>query len=202
MTVKTSTQTLLVEEMGNKTNASAKNKETVENTHLEVILSLLGGEGTAVADKIDEADSNAAINVENQVILLGGGDSLDSKSVVKELVAREVVENVFLNELDSEIGVVSGLDTVSNTGNELVGLAHAVDEVTGAETLVEGTGELLSGTVKGTTKSGANGQETRNEGADQVLTSTGSDNGVHGTRDGGTVIGSEHENHLEELGSV
>jgi citrate synthase len=33
----------------------------------------------------------------------------------------------------------------------LVLLTHSVDEVTGAQTLVEGLGKLLSGTVQGTT---------------------------------------------------
>jgi len=158
MTVETSAQTLLVKEMGNKTNASAEDEETVKNTHLEVILGLLSRESTAVADKINKADSNATIDVENEVVLLGGGDSLNSKGVVEELVAREVVEDVLLDELDTEIGVVSGLDTVTNTRDELVGLAHAVNKVTGAKTLVEGTGKFLSGTVKSATKAGTNRQ--------------------------------------------
>jgi hypothetical protein len=160
MTVETSAQTLLVKEMGNKTNASAEDEETVKNTHLEVILGFLSREGTAVADKINKADSNATVDVENEIVLLGGGDSLNSKGIVEELVAREVVEDVLLDELDTEIGVVSGLDTVTNTRDELVGLTHAVDEVTGAETLVEGTGELLSGTVKGTTKTRSDRQQS------------------------------------------
>ncbi|KAI6762874.1 hypothetical protein HG530_008854 [Fusarium avenaceum] len=202
MTVETSAQTLLVEEMGNKTNASAENEETVEDTHLEVVLGLLSREGTAVADEIDEADSNAAVDVEDQVVLLGGGDSLDGESVVEELVAGEVVEDVLLDQLDTEIGVVSGLDTVTDTGDELVSLAHAVDEVTRAQALVESACELLSGTVESTTESRTNGQETRDKSTDQVLTSTSGDDGVHGTRHSRTVVGGEHENHLEELGGV
>lgn len=91
---------------------------------------------------------------------------------------------------------------MTDTGDELVGLAHAVNKLTGAQALVESLGELLSSAIKGTTESGANGQETRDKGTDKILTSTGSNDGVHGTRDGRTVIGSEHENHLEELGGV
>jgi hypothetical protein len=73
MPVETSAQPLLVKEMGNETDASAKNEETIEDTHLQVVLSLLLGEGTTVADKVNEADSDAAVNVENQVVLLGCG---------------------------------------------------------------------------------------------------------------------------------
>jgi hypothetical protein len=158
MTVKTSTQTLLVEEVSNKTNASAENEKTVKDTHLEVVLSLLSRESAAVADEINKADGNATVDVENQVILLGSSNSLDSEGVVEKLVAGEVVQDVLLDELDTEIGVVSRLDTVTNTRDELVGLAHAVNKVTGAKTLVEGTGEFLSGTVKSATKAGTNRQ--------------------------------------------
>jgi hypothetical protein len=56
--------------MGNETDTSAKNEETVEDTHLEVILSLLASERPTVTDEVNEADSDAAVNVENQVILL------------------------------------------------------------------------------------------------------------------------------------
>lgn len=202
MAVETSSQTLLIEVMGNKTDAAAENEETVEDTHLEVVLSLLRGESTAVAEKIDEANGDAAVDVQDQVVLLGSGDGLDSESVVEELVAGELGENVLLDQLNTQIGVVSRLDTVTNTGDELVRLAHAVDELSRAEVLVEGLGELLSGAVQGTTESRTNGQETRDQSADEILTSTSGDDGVHGTRHSRTVVGSEHENHLKELGGV
>ena len=91
---------------------------------------------------------------------------------------------------------------MTDTRDELVLLAHGVDKLTGAKTLIESLGELLSGTIKGTTEARANGQETSDQRADEILAGTGGDNGVHGTGHGGTVIGSKHENHLKELGSV
>lgn len=202
VTVQTGAQSLLVEEVGNETNASAEDEQTVENTHGKVVLGLFGGEGAAVAHQVDEAHGNAAVNVEDQAVLLGGCDGLDGQSVVEQLVAGELGLDVLLDKLNTQVGVVSRLDTVTNTGDELVLLAHAVDEVTGAEVLVESLSELLSGAVKGTTEAGTNGQQTRDEGADQVLAGTGGDDGVHGTRDSGTVVGSKHENHLQKLGGV
>lgn len=85
---------------------------------------------------------------------------------------------------------------------ELVLLPHSVNEVTGAQTLVEGLGELLSSTVKGTTETRTNGQKTRNESTDQILAGTGGDDGVHGTGHGRAVISGKHENHLQELASI
>jgi hypothetical protein len=103
--------------MGNETDTSAKDEETVENTHLQVVLSLLGGEGTAVADKVNEADSNAAVNVENQVVLLRCCNRLDGERIVEQLGGWEVLLNVLLDELDTEIGVVARLNPVANTGD-------------------------------------------------------------------------------------
>jgi len=70
MSVETSAQTLLVKMMGNETNASAQDEETVKNTHLEVVFGFLLREGTTAAEKINEADGNATIDVEDEVILL------------------------------------------------------------------------------------------------------------------------------------
>ena len=70
MPVKTSPQPLLVKEMSNQTDASAEYEETVEDTHLQVVLSLLVGESTTVTNKVNEADSDAAVHVQNEVVLL------------------------------------------------------------------------------------------------------------------------------------
>ena len=102
----------------------------------------------------------------------------------------------------SVVSTMFGSFWVATKLTELVLLPHAVDEVARRETLVVCAGELLSSAVKGTTETGTNGQETRNEGRDKVLAGTGGDDGVHGTGHSGTVVGSKHEDHLEELGSV
>lgn len=117
MPVETSPQPLLVEEVSNQTDRATEHEETVEHTHAEVVLSLLRGESTAVADEVHEADGNATVNVENQVILLGSSDALDGKSIVEKLGAGEVLLDELLDELDTEIGVVPRLDPVANTGN-------------------------------------------------------------------------------------
>jgi hypothetical protein len=103
--------------MGNQTDTSAQDEETVENTHLQVVLSLLVGKGTTVADKVNETDSNASVNVENEVVLLGCCHGLDSERIVEQLGAGEVLLNVLLDKLDTEIVVVAGLDPVANTGD-------------------------------------------------------------------------------------
>jgi hypothetical protein len=70
MSVKTSAQSLLIQEMGDKTNAATKHEQAVENTHLEVVLSLLGGEGAAVAHQVNKADCDTTVNVKDEVVLL------------------------------------------------------------------------------------------------------------------------------------
>jgi len=115
--VETSAQSLLVKEVGNQTNGATEDEQTVEHAHLKVVLSLLGREGTAVAEKIDEADGDGTIDVENKVVLLAGGDGLDGNGVVEELGGREVGLAELLDEGDTEIGVVARLDTVTDTGD-------------------------------------------------------------------------------------
>jgi hypothetical protein len=117
MPVETSPQPLLVEEMGNQTDRTAEHEQTVQDTHLEVVLSLLVGESTTVADKVDEADSDATIDVENKVVLLGRCHALDGQGVVEQLGAGEVLLDVLLDKLDTKIGVVAGLDPVADTGD-------------------------------------------------------------------------------------
>lgn len=202
MTVKTSTQTLLIEVMCDKTDGATKNEETVQNTHLHVIFRLLSRERTAVAHQVDEADSNGTINVENQVILLGSGNRLDGKSVIQHLARWETLLDKLLDELDAEVWVVAGLDLVANTWDELVLLAHGVDKVTWGKTLVESLGELLSSSIKSSSEARSDGEETGDERGDKILAGTGGDDGVHGTGNGWTVIGGQHEDHLEELRSV
>lgn len=221
MPVKTGTQSLLVEEVCNKTDGTSEDEQTVKYTHPEVVLSLLRREGTAVAEKVDEADSNTSINVQDEVVLLGGGDRLDGEGVVEESGLREVGVDELLDKGDTEIWVVARLDTVTNTRDctiwlafcwylivgeealtELVLLPHGVNEVTWGETLVVSLGELLSGAIEGTTETRTNSEETGDKSRDQVLSGTGGNDGVHGTRDGRTVVSSKHENHLQELASV
>lgn len=120
--VQTSAQALLVEVVGNQTDGTTQHEQTVEDTHAHVVLDLLVGEGTAVAEQVNEADSNTTVDVENQVVLLGGGDSLDGNGVVEQLGAREVLLDKLLDQLDTQIGVVAGLDLVANTGISLFSL--------------------------------------------------------------------------------
>jgi hypothetical protein len=101
MSVETSSQSLLIQEMGNETDAATQHEQTVENTHLQVVLSLFSREGTAVAHEINEADCNAAVHVKNKVVLLGRCDGLDSKGIVEELGAREVLLDELFDELDT-----------------------------------------------------------------------------------------------------
>ena len=202
MSVQASAQPLLIEVMGDETDGAAEDEQTVQDTHLEVVLRLLGAEGAAVAHQIHEAHGDGTVNVEDQVVLLGGGDALDGEGVVEHLAAGEALLDELLDELDAEIGVVARLDLVADTWDELVLLPHGVDEVTWAETLVVGAGELLGGAVEGTTESRSDGEETGHEGGDEILAGTGGDDGVHGTGHGGAVVGSQHENHLEELAPV
>lgn len=117
MAVEAGAQALLVEEMGDETDGATEDEETVEHAHLEVVLGLLGGESAAVAHEVDEADGDGAVDVQDQVVLLAGGDGLDGDGVVEELGGGEVGLAELLDEGDAQVGVIAGLDAVADTGD-------------------------------------------------------------------------------------
>jgi len=115
--VQWSTETLLVEMMADEADTAPEDEEAVESADADVLVCFISAKGATVSQEVDEADGNAAIDVEDEGILLGGGDLLDGKSVVEQRVAREVLANVVLNELDTQIGVVDALDLVADTAD-------------------------------------------------------------------------------------
>ena len=117
MPIQSRPQTLLIEVMRNETNTPAQHEQAIEHAILEIILGFFGREGSAVAKQVDEADGDAAVDVEDQVVLLGGCDGLDGDGVVEELGGWEVLLAVFLHQLDAEVGVVAGFDAVADAGN-------------------------------------------------------------------------------------
>jgi len=70
MSVQAGAQSLLVQEMCNQTDTAAEDEETVEDTHAEVVFRLFRRESTAVAEQIDEADGDTAVDVEDQIVFL------------------------------------------------------------------------------------------------------------------------------------
>ena len=117
MSVQSGPQPLLVKEMGNQTDTAAKNEQSVEDTHLQVVFSLFRSESTSAAHEVNEADGDGTVDVEDEVVLLAGGDGLDGDGVVEELGRGEVGLAELLDERDTEIGVVAGLDPVADTGD-------------------------------------------------------------------------------------
>ena len=57
----------MVEVVTDETDAAAKDEQTVESTDLDVLVRLLGCERTRVAEEVDEADSNATVDVEDEL---------------------------------------------------------------------------------------------------------------------------------------
>ena len=87
------------------------------DTNFDVFVSFFSSKGAAISEKVDEAYSNAPINVQDERVLLRGGDLLHSESVVEERVAREVLLHILLHKLYAKIGVVYRLDLVPNSAN-------------------------------------------------------------------------------------
>jgi hypothetical protein len=124
--------------VSNETDATTEDEQAIQSTDLDVLISLLWCESTTVSQEIDEAHGDATVNVEDElenqrhrqqtkhkiiiirqhtVSFFSGGNLLDGKSIVQQAVAREVLDNVLLHELDTQIRVVDALDLVANTAD-------------------------------------------------------------------------------------
>ncbi len=117
MPVQTRPQPLLVQVMRNQPDTPAQHEQSVEHAVPEVVFRLFCRESTAVPEKVDEADSHATVDVQDQVVLLRGCDGLDGNGVVKKLGGWEVLLAELFDEGDAEIGVVARLDAVANAGD-------------------------------------------------------------------------------------
>ncbi len=103
--------------MCNQSDASTQYEQSIQYPHAQVILGLLGAEGTAVAHQINEANSDTAINVKDKVVFLRSGDSLDGDGVVEHFAARKSLVDELFDEFNTKVGVVTRLDLVANTGD-------------------------------------------------------------------------------------
>ena len=91
MSVQTGPKTFLVKVMRNQANTPTKHEQAIEDTHIHVVFGFLGTEGPAVPHQINKADCDAAVDIENEVVLLRRSDGLNSNGVVEHLAAREAL---------------------------------------------------------------------------------------------------------------
>lgn len=59
-------------------------------------------------------------------VLLGGGDLLDGEGIVEQGMGREVLQDVLLDKLHTEIWVVDALDLVADTADCERGLGFSI----------------------------------------------------------------------------
>ena len=107
MPIQASPQALLIKVMCNQTNASAQHEQTVQDTHAEVVFRLFLAECATVAEKVNEADGDTSVHIENQIVFLRGGDRFHSNGVIEHLALGEVGLYKVLDKFYPEIGVVA-----------------------------------------------------------------------------------------------
>jgi hypothetical protein len=67
MPVQSRPQPLLVKMVSDEPNTPAEHEQTVEGTDPDVLISLLGCEGARVTQEVDEAGSDATVNVQDKL---------------------------------------------------------------------------------------------------------------------------------------
>ncbi len=117
MSIKPRPQPLLIEIMRNQPNTPTQHEQTVQHAHIEVIFGLFGAESAAVAHEVDEADCDAAVDVEDEIVFFRGSHCLDGDGVVEHLAAGEALLDEFFDEFDAEVRVVARFDFVADSGD-------------------------------------------------------------------------------------
>mmetsp|Transcript_70290 Transcript_70290/g.147151 ORF Transcript_70290/g.147151 Transcript_70290/m.147151 type:complete len:242 (+) Transcript_70290:138-863(+) len=192
-------QAQLIQVVPNEAHGSPQDEESVQASKVHQVVALFPGKGTAGPDHVNEAHGDAAVHVEDQVGALPRRQLLHLQRKVQHGRVLEVLLGVFLDDDDSLVRVREGLDAVADAHDELVGLLHLVDEVLGAHSTVQGMCEHSGGVVQGTSKPGANGEESAAERRDEVLAGSGCDDGVVRAAHGWSMVRSDHQDHLDEL---
>ena len=83
MTVQSSPEPFLVQEVGDQPDTSPEHEQTVQDAHGQVIFGLFGTESAAIAHEVDKADSYASVDVENEIVLLRSCHGLDGDGIVE-----------------------------------------------------------------------------------------------------------------------
>ena len=105
-----------------------------------------------MSQQIHKADGNTAVNIEDKIRLLAGGDLLHLQGVLQQRRLREVLQGELLDQRDALVRIVDGLDAVADAHDQLALLARLVDKLHGNEAGVEGLGKHGGRTVQCTTK--------------------------------------------------
>ena len=106
-------ESVLVEEVTDETDAASEHEQTVERSHLDVLLCLLERESSARSQQVDEAYADASVDIEDEVGLLLGGELLHAQSEVEHLGRREVLLGELLDDHNANVGVLKRLDLVT-----------------------------------------------------------------------------------------
>jgi hypothetical protein len=70
MAVEWCSESLLVEMVTNETDAAAKDEETVQRANLDVFICLFPSECSTVTKKVNKADRDATVDVENELDII------------------------------------------------------------------------------------------------------------------------------------
>lgn len=83
VSVKRLLEHLLINEVPNKPDRSTQHKQSVQRADLEVLCRLFRGERSGAVEEIAEGSGDGAVDVQDERVLLGGGDGLDTDRVVQ-----------------------------------------------------------------------------------------------------------------------
>mmetsp|Transcript_98915 Transcript_98915/g.318948 ORF Transcript_98915/g.318948 Transcript_98915/m.318948 type:complete len:414 (+) Transcript_98915:204-1445(+) len=192
-------QSQLVDVMGDEAGGTAEDEQTVQATEGQEVLNLVGREGAARADHVHEAHGDATVHVQDQVRPLAGGDLLHPTREVQDGCASEVLLGEVLDDDHALVGIRQRLDSVPDAHDELVVLLATLHEALRRHARIVRFLKHPGRIIQSSAEAGTDGQQTRDEGRNEVLAGAGRHDGVVGSAHRWAVVRSDHQDHLDEL---
>merc|ERR1712224_932762 len=129
MAIKRLLEAVLIKVVPNETNRTSHNKEPIEAATCDDFVRFWSAPCSTATNHVNENNSNAPINVENEVRFLLCRELLHRKGVVQDRVVGKVLLSELLDDFNTLIGIGERLNTMSNAHDQLALLLHLSDEV-------------------------------------------------------------------------
>jgi len=139
MAVERLLEAVLIKVVANETTRPTKDKETIEAATFDDFIRFRLAPCSTATNHVDKDNSDATINIENEVRFLLRRELLDSKGIIQNSVVREVILGELLDDFNALIWVGEGLDTMSNAHDQLSLLFHLGNEILWCEARVDCT---------------------------------------------------------------
>uniref|UniRef100_A0A0X3NPK2 Uncharacterized protein n=1 Tax=Schistocephalus solidus TaxID=70667 RepID=A0A0X3NPK2_SCHSO len=157
--IETLTQATLVKVVTNEADATSQDEEPIKSAELYVLVGLTPSEDTTMTEQIHHCHANETVDIEDQSWSLCGCNLFYLEGVIHEGRCREVGASKVCKKAYPCVRIGDRLDPVTNTHDETASRFRGLHKFRRRETAVEGSGEVTSCGIQGTTETIPDGEQ-------------------------------------------